>query len=254
MILLLGDAFLDRYHIGTIRGMSAEAPIPVVDVQEELWFGGGMANVNQNLLALDVAVEAKFPEQWPGIKTRLMSGNLQLARWDEYDWCYPYPPDLAINTNKYSCIVVCDYAKGSITPEVIDYLISLPLPLYVDTKRDPRPWLGSRDITLFPNKSEYDHYQESYDWFPKVLLKKGAEGLEWLEYGYGTYESPSEVREVVSVNGAGDTVLAAFVAERELPIQDRMGLANCAAAVVVEKPYTATCNHFEMMARWWDIE
>ena len=49
MILVLGDAFIDRYHIGTIRGISAEAPIPIVDVTSYKEFLGGAANVRAKL-------------------------------------------------------------------------------------------------------------------------------------------------------------------------------------------------------------
>jgi len=246
-ILVLGDAFVDQYFIGTIRGMSAEAPVPIVDVIDTKEFPGGAWNVQDNLKALKV--KAVAPLAGPGnipIKNRLVTeSNLQLARWDERDYCSPIRvKDIIPYLPGLEAVVVSDYRKGSITEDIEEFLLALELPLFVDTKSDPLPWFQGGDyVTLFPNTSEYMRYRSSYDWFPKVLLKRGPEGLAWLEYGRGIITRPSLAKEVVSVNGAGDTVLAAFV---KAWLEDRNNLignidfANMAAAVVVGKPYTST--------------
>lgn len=51
-ILVVGDSMLDRYWHGTVERMSAEAPVPVLDVTREEDRLGGAANVALNLKTL----------------------------------------------------------------------------------------------------------------------------------------------------------------------------------------------------------
>ena len=51
-ILVVGDAILDRYWHGATDRVSAEAPIPVVDVRHSEERLGGAANVALNVAAL----------------------------------------------------------------------------------------------------------------------------------------------------------------------------------------------------------
>lgn len=51
-IAVIGDVMLDRSVFGSVERLSAEAPIPIVDVTEETYQLGGAANVVNNLNAL----------------------------------------------------------------------------------------------------------------------------------------------------------------------------------------------------------
>ena len=51
-VLTLGDAMLDRYWHGNTARISAEAPVPVVDITEREDRLGGAANVALNVAAL----------------------------------------------------------------------------------------------------------------------------------------------------------------------------------------------------------
>lgn len=51
-ILVLGDVMLDRYLWGNVQRISPEAPVPVVEVEEENVRLGGAANVAQNVKSL----------------------------------------------------------------------------------------------------------------------------------------------------------------------------------------------------------
>lgn len=51
-IAVIGDVMLDRSVFGDVERLSAEAPIPIVDVTEETFQLGGAANVVNNLNAL----------------------------------------------------------------------------------------------------------------------------------------------------------------------------------------------------------
>ncbi|OQX57516.1 D-glycero-beta-D-manno-heptose-7-phosphate kinase [candidate division KSB1 bacterium 4484_219] len=51
-ILVLGDLMLDRYLWGTVTHISPEAPVPVVEIEEESIRLGGAANVGNNVASL----------------------------------------------------------------------------------------------------------------------------------------------------------------------------------------------------------
>ncbi|NTW35914.1 MAG: hypothetical protein HGB17_07255, partial [Syntrophobacteraceae bacterium] len=48
----LGDLMVDRYYWGTVRRVSPEAPVPVVEVESESARLGGAANVANNIQSL----------------------------------------------------------------------------------------------------------------------------------------------------------------------------------------------------------
>lgn len=237
---VLGDAFYDVYHVGKIRGVSAEAPIPIIDIRETYTLPGGAGNVTQNISQL--GYEAFFLEQptqnYP-TKNRLMTEDgVQLARWDENDYCRPYEKADLVGLLDADAIIVSDYGKGSISDEIVDVLRDVSCPIFVDTKKDPRQWIGS-DAILFPNWQEYNQYRESYNWLPNVILKKGKEGITWLQFGNPVVQRPAKARYVSSVNGAGDTVIAAFAVaalEGGDPIKC-IEFANYTAGLVVEQEF-----------------
>jgi bifunctional ADP-heptose synthase (sugar kinase/adenylyltransferase) len=239
---------VDQYWIGTTRGLSAEAPIPIIDIKDSCLCPGGSTNVLKNLLALcgtnlSSVIWTSVTDGCP-IKHRLITeNNRQLARWDEENFCEPIKIEefQDLDLSKVEAIVVSDYGKGSITPALVAWLVSLDKPLFVDTKADPIIWLGANDIVLFPNYSEYEKARSTYEWFPRVLLKRGPDGLAWVQYGKVIFSLPSVTQDVVCVNGAGDTVLAAFVKAQiidKASILSAMKFANYAAGVAVGKPYT----------------
>ncbi len=56
-VLVLGDAMLDHFIRGSVARISPEAPVPVVDFEDENFMPGGAANVARNLTALQVPTE-----------------------------------------------------------------------------------------------------------------------------------------------------------------------------------------------------
>ncbi len=51
-VLVIGDLMLDTYHIGGVKRISPEAPVPVVQVKRSFSVLGGAANVARNLIGL----------------------------------------------------------------------------------------------------------------------------------------------------------------------------------------------------------
>lgn len=229
--------------------MSAEAPIPVLNLVREFDLPGMGGNVASNLTALGVAVDGPLPDGPLPVKHRLYtSDGIQLARWDESDkcdhlqlsaveyWLEEYAPDLAL---------IADYRKGAITYEAIARITTLAreldVPLFIDTKGNPADYLhdGIEGTLFFPNASEYEKYQREYSYIPHVLLKQGADGMTLLSYGEPQLHVPSQARFVRCVNGAGDTVLAAYAAAYLAGLDARacFDYASFAAANVVEQPF-----------------
>ena len=52
-IAVVGDMMLDEYLIGKVNRISPEAPVPVVNIEEERFVPGGASNVANNLRSLD---------------------------------------------------------------------------------------------------------------------------------------------------------------------------------------------------------
>jgi bifunctional ADP-heptose synthase (sugar kinase/adenylyltransferase) len=243
-IYVLGDYGLDNYLIGKVRGISAEVPIPVVTVQGKYTLPAMAGNVAANLTSLAPpgveviklrASGATTSTACP-VKNRLVvEGGHQIARWDENDTCDAYSVGDLVPLMHADAIVVADYGKGSVTPDLVKLLAGCAAPIFVDTKADPTPWIGSKAI-LFPNLAEYRQFEEQYQWIERVVLKLGAQGVAYMEFGQVLLTRPSKAAFVQCVNGAGDTVLAAFTlaALSGVPVTDCLAFSQAAAALVVE--------------------
>ena len=248
-ILVVGDEFRDRYWLGSTSRISPEAPIPVVKVAEVKEFWGGAGNVILNLTALGATVCAAGPRygELP-IKNRLCVGDYQLARWDEND-TQRETPTKELGAFRPEAVVVSDYGKGAITYEVIEAIAALNLPTFIDSKRSPRDFDVVMNPTFFPNQKEYDEHLHDYRVQPRVVLKRGAEGIQYHEFGKVKDEHSAWARKIVSVCGAGDTVIAAYAYAVTMGLPSPLLFANIAAAIVVEKPWTATVTEKEIRER-----
>ena len=110
-ILLVGDLMLDRYFDGTVDRISPEAPVPVLAVRRSFNRPGGAANVGVNMTAMggttllvgavgndEAGRQLQTALQQDGVacgsliataaapttvKTRLLAGHSQIARFDE---------------------------------------------------------------------------------------------------------------------------------------------------------------------------
>src|SRR5213596_1474517 len=51
-VLVVGDIMLDRYWWGSVKRISPEAPVPVVELQRSTFAPGGAANVAANIAGL----------------------------------------------------------------------------------------------------------------------------------------------------------------------------------------------------------
>lgn len=259
-ILIVGDAMLDQYYFATTNRISPEAPIPVFNITELGHAGGGANNVRENLIALGADVRIVGGTTIDGaipVKNRLMVGDVQVARWDQFDRVESIPLedlDRAILHWTPDAIVVSDYGKGSISDEVIKWLSEFCGPIFIDTKRHPGDFCYSTEqekrLTYFPNQSEYEHWLQGYkNRAGTIIYKRGASGIQEIRKGCVLAEFPAYARNVVSVCGAGDVVIANYAYATALGRPDALFRSSIAAAIAVEKPFTATVTNEEIDER-----
>lgn len=245
-VALFGDACTDVYWIGDVKGVSAEAPVPIVKTKERLELPGMARNVGallSNLGGVDISYLLP-PLPWP-VKNRLVtSDGVQLARWDQDDTCASYSRS-SWESFEFGgmpdAIIISDYNKGSLDAYAIGrlrYYAECGTPVFIDSKRDPFIWMGV-PATLFPNSPEYAAYAAHYDWMPSVVRKMGAEGMGYQQYGQTLWRQPALATQVRNVCGAGDAVIAAFTwaAVRGYTIGEALQIANATAAQLVSQEF-----------------
>ena len=296
-ILVVGDVMLDVFLWGEVRRISPEAPVPVVEVARETRLPGGAANVVNNLAALGgkpcvaglvgedeagrdlrrllrekrvsadgLVVERDRPTV---VKTRVIAHHQQVVRFDREQRAPMTPESLdkllayvAGTAETLDAVVVSDYGKGTVTPELMagvrDLKRERSLPVLVDPKVNRTELY--RGVTLVtPNQSEAagmsgveigdeDSLRKAGEALmdrlesAMVLVTRGKEGMSLYRRGEEPVHIPTVARRVFDVTGAGDTVIATMalgLAAGLDPVESAL-LANLAAGIVVGEVGTAT--------------
>ena len=191
-VLVLGDIMLDHYIWGKVERISAEAPVPVLEVQKEEFRLGGAANAALNVKSLggeaillgvtgrDSAaqdlkqlMECKGlatdgliadPDRKTTLKTRIVATNQQIVRIDretKIDLGNEARTALLDSLRRLlpncQALIIEDYNKGVLTREVISGALelakSLGIPVAVDPKH--RNFRQYRGVDIFkPNFRE----------------------------------------------------------------------------------------------------
>lgn len=191
-VLVIGDLMIDRYLWGQVSRISPEAPVPIINIQDEEVRFGGAANVANNLIGLNampVIVGVVGKDGWgdvfrqqllskklpagglvmdPGrpttIKTRIIGNNQHIARVDR-EHTYPIETTtqkkildfVASAMPEVDAVILEDYNKGLLVPDLIQQIVACANRhgkiVTVDPKFDH--FLDYRDVTLFkPNRKE----------------------------------------------------------------------------------------------------
>ena len=304
-ILIIGDLILDQYVSGDVTRISPEAPIPILTARRSEERLGGACNVAANLVAMEAEVDivgvlgedgwgrklrALLEEQRidcggcvvdatrPTIqKTRMMSGSQQMLRVDNEDpralSGEALKQVLAVlpeRVRRAKAVVLSDYGKGLLVPEVIrcaiDCARAAGVPLLVDPKgEDYRRYRGATLVT--PNRKEAE--QALGHRLPKLddvargaqeliqlagleaaVITLGAEGIYFTSTKGTTGHVPAQARAVFDVTGAGDTVIAqlGLYLAAGVELGTAVFLANQAAALVVARLGTHAVNRSELCA------
>ena len=191
-IMVIGDIMLDHYIWGKVDRISPEAPVPVVEVQEERFKLGGAGNVANNLLGLGAkvlvggvkgddpqgAILVDILKQWeipteqiltdPAkgtiVKTRIIAHTQQVARIDKEnrDIISAELRSRLISAVKdaighIDAVIISDYAKGVVSRELIDEIADITkdngVLICVDPKERNFPFY--RNVTVItPNTKE----------------------------------------------------------------------------------------------------
>ena len=300
-ILVIGDLMIDEYLWGSCDRISPEAPVQVVDIKKETRVLGGAGNVIGNLVSLganvgvmsvigkdEVGNELKSMLTNKGVKfflveqegrktsrkTRLMASHSQVVRYDKESKNNITPQSVKAlydkfleKINAYDIVLLSDYAKGVLTKELVEKIITYSnkknKKVLVDPKgADFTKYFGAYLLT--PNKKEAE-LASGIKIENNTLLKEALEKLKsdanlgvsiitLSENGIAILQEnevvikPTVAREVYDVTGAGDTVLASlgFALSLENDIHSSVEFANLAAGVVVGKLGSATVTMDEI--------
>ncbi len=299
-ILVFGDVMLDHYVSGIVDRMSPEAPVPVVRVTGEWSTPGGAANVAANVAALGgaailIGLVGNDPAaavlskkcQALGItchlqpyatrtvtKTRVVSGQ-QIVRFDHespFAWEKNVLDVLsALLTglaDKVNVLLISDYAKGTVSDEVLAMLnawaTSNSIKVVVDPKRTDWSAYGPAAL-ITPNLKELEdaagrkianddatvvtaaRQMMQQCAVQQLLVTRSAAGMTLLSDDT-VLNIPARAREVYDVSGAGDTVLATLGVMLSLghSLPTSALHANVAAGIAVGKRGTATVSSDEL--------
>ena len=296
-ILVIGDVILDRYWWGEASRLSPEAPVPVVRKQRSTVRPGGAANTAANLAALGatphliglvgtdresaelqtallesgVAVDFLIAENArpTTTKTRVIASHQQIVRVDEEDVA-PLPGEaedrargvIAGCLEWATAVVVSDYAKGFLTPSLLNFVSAAAgragKRVFVDPKgADYNRYQGC--FLLKPNRLELSiltglparNQAETLAAGKRlsaampgtmILVTEGADGMTLFADSGPIEHIASAPRQVYDVTGAGDTVLAilSLAISAGASYRDAMELASEAAAIAISTMGTAT--------------
>jgi D-beta-D-heptose 7-phosphate kinase/D-beta-D-heptose 1-phosphate adenosyltransferase len=262
-ILVLGDVILDWYWWGQASRLSPEAPVPVVRKQRTTLQPGGAGNTAANLAALGARVSlfgvtgadahadelrtaltahgvdagglVVDPSRPTTTKTRVIAAHQQVVRVDE-ESTGPISEAIAADVLKAvrneltnaGAIVISDYAKGFLTPPLLDAVIGEARRVGKRVFADPKGADAARYRGVFllkPNRLELglltglpaDTHAEILAAGSRlaasmpgthILVTEGSEGMTLFADSQPSEHLAPAPRQVFDVTGAGDTVLA----------------------------------------------
>lgn len=191
-IVVLGDMMLDCYYWGNVKRISPEAPVPVVEVENESFKFGGAANVAYNILTLGgypipigVVGQDNFGAIFGSLlneanidahalindsarpttaKTRVIAHSQHVVRIDKESTEYISKQNqnkileyLSEKISEIDGIILQDYNKGVLTPSLIEKVIELANDNDVLITVDPKfhNFFHYKNVTVFkPNRKE----------------------------------------------------------------------------------------------------
>ncbi|MFV0340531.1 MAG: bifunctional heptose 7-phosphate kinase/heptose 1-phosphate adenyltransferase [Parachlamydiaceae bacterium] len=308
-ILVAGDLMLDTYTVGKAQRISPEAPVVVVRVENEHALPGGAGNALLNLKALGAepwilgkigrddagktlkkllsdggistetildSAQSKTP-----VKNRIVSDNQQIVRID-HETITPLSDEeersliaqIPKLLDQVDLVTISDYAKGFLTPNILQALIRESNQRKLFTIADPKGIDFSKynGVTLLkPNQSEayaaakaspstpidevaktlLQNYQIEY-----LMITRSKDGIALFDRKGNRQDFTVKAKQVKDVTGAGDTVLAtlAFCVANNLPLSTAIQFANMAAGIAIEQFGCAQVSLIDLAKRLFDLD
>jgi len=188
-IVVIGDIMIDEYLTGTVRRISPEAPVPVVEIAGETQRLGGAANVALNIAGLGcrasiigflgadrmgdigrallrkrgIATDGLvvLDSRPTTVKTRIIGDNQHITRVDreiaDYgnrEFYQPLQERIREAVADADAVILEDYNKGTLSKGVIELTISECHKRQIPVAVDPKfiNFLAYREVTIFkPN-------------------------------------------------------------------------------------------------------
>jgi D-glycero-beta-D-manno-heptose-7-phosphate kinase len=290
-IMVVGDVILDEYLWGTVQHISPEAPVPIVEVRNRTYELGGAGNVAANLANLGISVWVTgvvgtdpqanniselfqrihniSPNFYPcnerptTTKTRIIAQSQQILRIDQEarSQISPEAETYIINWVReqlqgFHACILSDYAKGVLTENLINSLITIcrkfNVPIIIDPKGyNYNKYRGATVIT--PNIMEANLAARNEDGTltleevvdrlraaiggGAILITQDVQGMTLYTNNSIPIHILANVKQAHTVTGAGDTVVAvlALSLAAGLDLETSAKLANYAAGLVVGK-------------------
>lgn len=173
-VAVVGDVVLDQFVYGAVERISPEAPVPVVEVEREVYLLGGAANVVHNLRALgaevallgvvgadpmaerirrelaDLGIESgglvTAEDRPTALKTRVIAQHQQVVRFDREKRgplsaaaVTELGERVAAAVQAADAVVVSDYGKGVVTRALMESLLGAARARGVLVAVDPKP-------------------------------------------------------------------------------------------------------------------
>lgn len=304
-VLCLGDVMLDRFVHGAVARISPEGPVPVMSSERTQALPGGAANVARNVAALGgrctligVAGNDSAGEELRSalavthgvkahlipaarittVKTRFVVQGQQLLRVDAEnreplpaEACEAVLAALEANLAEHQVLVLSDYAKGLLTPELIACAMAMArtrhVPVIVDPKTaDMARYAGATVVTPNAKEAELATGEDPTEddsravavgqrmlelgGIESVLITRAHRGMTLVSRTGEPVHLRAHARDVFDVVGAGDTVVAtlALAVGAGETLAAAAHVANAAAGIVVGKRGTACVAPDELQA------
>jgi rfaE bifunctional protein kinase chain/domain len=287
-IAVIGDLMLDRYLWGHVSRISPEAPVPVVEIESESIGLGGAGNVVSNLHTLgarpipfgavgqdsagevlcgilrnicaDVRGILKISTRPTSEKTRIIASDQHVVRADresvidlsesEADALISALEDVLPDVD---AVILQDYNKGVITPQVIEGAVAAAqrqgVPIAVDPKFNN--FFAFKGVTVFkPNTKEIEavlgirlasdsQIEEAGRMIFErlgcrhILVTRGDQGMTLFHDPHKVEHIRTRTMKVHDVSGAGDTVISTLVVGMTggASLNESAVLANYAAGI-----------------------
>lgn len=235
IILVIGDSCEDIFVIGKVDRISPEAPVVILNPENETINGGMAKNVANNIASLvneEYEIQL-FTNDIPIIKTRYVDEKsgyilLRVDRDNKIDSlnladCLNY---ITSAKDNLAAIVISDYNKGYLhkhdIPKIVDKAVEFSIPLFMDTKKIGMV-LNKEAFCLKVNEKEYNNIlqksetsYESFEFLEGVankIVTLGGDGARWIDDKNGGewVFFPSEKINIRDVSGCGDSFLAGLV-------------------------------------------
>lgn len=300
-ILVIGDIMLDKYFFGKVKRISPEAPVPVVNVTKEISTLGGASNVANNIVSLggNVCLCGAIGEDahgrelqnladekniitnfiktiYPTItKSRIIGERQQIVRLDfeekitlDENTENEYFSELTSLIDKSDLVVISDYAKGFISPnlciKIISYCRENNKKVIIDPKgkdwnKYKGAWLITPNVKELAEISEEEISNTDFDIskatktvlhkynLEQLLVTRSEKGMSLCSKEEAIHIA-THSEEVFDVSGAGDTVVAALslAIAKGIDIKEAIHIANVASGVVIKKMGTASLSINEL--------